>query len=208
LPVFLLIAAVLAFFVENILKNKLKKEIRDVAQTQTGLFAKPGAQGEIVYLQGKHFDESGNLTHSLHPDLPADQVSDKHLLKAGDVLFAAKGNKNFAAVYESHNPAAVASTSFFVLRRTTETMLPEYFAWFLNNPSTQTLLKAQAIGTSMASISKAVLEELEIPIPSLETQKAIVHITRLRNTEKKLKQQIEALREKQIQQQILKAINN
>ena len=201
-------AAVFRSFVEDILKNKLKKAIRHIAQAQTGLFAKPGVKGEVVYLQGKHFDEGGNLTQTLHPDLPADQVSDKHLLKAGDVLFAAKGNKNFAAVYESHNPAAVASTSFFVLRLTTETMLPEYFAWFLNNPSTQTLLKAQAIGTSMASISKAVLEELEIPIPSLETQKAIVQIARLRNAEKQLKQQLEALREKQIQQQILNAITN
>ena len=76
-----------------------------------------------------------------------------------------------------------------------------------NNPSTLALLKGQATGTSMASISKAVLEELEIPIPSLEKQKAIVQLTKLRDTEKKLKQRIEALREKQIQKQILNAIN-
>jgi restriction endonuclease S subunit len=186
----------------------LKDCIKNISKTQTGLFAKPSATGEIVYLQGKHFDDNGILRHTLHPDLPANHITRKHLLKPGDVIFAAKGSKNFAAVYESGNPSAVASTSFFVLRLTTETMLPEYFAWFLNNPSTQTLLKAQAIGTSMASISKAVLEELEIPIPSLETQKAIIQIARLRNIEKKLKLQIEVLREKQIQQQILNVINN
>jgi restriction endonuclease S subunit len=64
------------------------------------------------------------------------------------------------------------------------------------------------MGTSIASISKSVLEELEIFIPDLQTQRAILKITQLRNSEKYLKQQIETLREKQIQQQIINAINH
>jgi restriction endonuclease S subunit len=67
-------------------------------------------------------------------------------------------------------------------------------------------LKGQAIGTSIPSISKQVLENLEIAVPSIETQKAILQITKLRNKEKSLKQKIETLREKQIQQQIINAI--
>jgi restriction endonuclease S subunit len=67
-------------------------------------------------------------------------------------------------------------------------------------------LKGQAIGTSIPSISKQVLENLEIAVPSIETQKAILQITKLRNREKSLKQKIETLREKQIQQQIINAI--
>jgi hypothetical protein len=43
-------------------------------------------------------------------------------------------------------------------------------------------------------------------VPSIETQKAILQITKLRNKEKSLKQEIETLREKQIQQQIINAI--
>jgi restriction endonuclease S subunit len=78
--------------------------------------------------------------------------------------------------------------------------------WFLNSYETQTLLKGQAIGTSIPSISKQVLENLEISVPNIETQEAILQITKLRNREKKLKQQIEMLREKQIQQQIINAI--
>ncbi|MFM8833572.1 MAG: restriction endonuclease subunit S [Cytophagales bacterium] len=74
------------------------------------------------------------------------------------------------------------------------------------NPTTQKLLKEQAIGTSIPSISKTVLEELEIPIPSLEKQNAILTIAHLRNTEKDLKHQIEVLREKQIQQTIINAL--
>lgn len=184
----------------------MKTLIKDITNIQTGLFAKPAGIGELVYLQAKHFDEYGQLHSILHPDLLAEGISEKHLLKDGDVLFAAKGTKNFAAVFENHNEPSVASTSFFVIRLADKKVLPQYLAWFLNNHTTQTLLKGQAIGTSIPSISKQVLENLEIPVPDIKTQKAIVEISKLRNNEKSLKQKIEALREKQIQQQIINVI--
>jgi len=183
----------------------LKSLIKHITNIQTGIFAKPGGRGELVYLQSRHFDENGQLNSILLPDLVAEGISEKHLLKSGDVLFAAKGTKNFAAVFENHNERSVASTSFFVIRPTNK-LLPHYLAWVLNSQPTQTLLKGQAIGTSIPSISKQVLENLEIAVPGLETQKTILQIEKLRNQEKLLKQQIETLREKQIQQQIINAI--
>jgi hypothetical protein len=184
----------------------LKRPLKNITTIQTGIFAKPELGGDIVYLQAKHFFENGTISASLHPDLKLEDIGSRHLLQPGDVLFAAKGSKNFAAVYESHNPPAVASTSFFVLRFAQSQLLPEYLAWFLNNPPTQVLLKGLAIGTSMPSISKQVLENLEIPLPDLETQKVILEISKLRAKEKALKQEIETLREKQIQQQIINAL--
>ncbi len=185
----------------------MKTLIKDITHIQTGLFAKPSGIGELVYLQAKHFDEYGHLHAELHPDLMAYGISEKHLLKDGDVLFAAKGTKNFAAVFENHNEASVASTTFFVIRPTDKRLLPHYLAWVLNSHATQIVLKAQAIGTSIPSISKQVLENLEIDVPGIETQNGILRITKLRNREKFLKQEIETLREKQIQQQIFQAIN-
>lgn len=184
----------------------MKKLIKDFTNIQTGLFAKPLGEGDVIYLQVKHFDEEGKLQSVLHGDLLSSYVSEKHLLKDGDVLFAAKGTKNFAAVFENHNEPSVASTSFFVIRPTDNKIMPQYLAWFLNNHTTQTLLKGQAIGTSIPSISKQVLENLEIPVPDIKTQRAIVEISKLRNKEKSLRQKIETLREKQIQQQIINAI--
>jgi hypothetical protein len=185
----------------------LKTLIKDITQIQTGLFAKPSGIGELVYLQSKHFDEYGQLHSVLHPDLVAAGISERHLLKDGDVLFAAKGTKNFATVFENHNEPSVASTSFLVIRSANKKVLPQYLAWVLNSHTTQTLLKGQAIGTSIPSISKQVLENLEIAVPSIETQKAILQITKLRNKEKSLKQKIETLREKQIQAMLLQAVS-
>lgn len=185
--------------------------LKHIAFIQTGVFAKPIKEGQIVYLQSKHFDENGILRSSLYPDLKAEGISEKHLLQNGDIIFAAKGTKNFAALYESKNKPAVASTSFFVIRLNEDfqdKILPEYLTWYLNKVSSQNYLKSQAVGSSIVSISKTVLDELDLSIPDLNTQKLILKITYLRNSEKKLQQQIEMLREKQIQQQITNAINH
>jgi len=184
----------------------LKTTLGHIATIQTGVFAKPVSKGEIVYLQARHFDENGELVGLLHPELLAEEISEKHLLLAGDVLFSAKGTKNFAALFEDHNPASVASTSFFVIRLQDDAVLPEYLAWYINQPVSQNFLKGEAKGTSIASISKSMLESLEVLIPEISTQKLILKIAKLRDREKKLKQQIETLREKQIQQQIINSI--
>lgn len=189
----------------------MKTILNHITNIQTGVFAKPSAEGGIVYLQVKHFDENGLLKTSPHPDLKSESINEKHLIRHGDVLFAAKGIKNFATLYESKNQLAVASTSFFVIRvqeNFQNIILPEFLVWFINHPNSQKKLKAKAMGTSIVSISKSVLEELEISIPNLQTQRAILKITQLRYSERNIKSQIETLREKQIQQQIINAITN
>lgn len=196
-------------FVVLLLKYILRATLKHIANIQTGVFAKPAKEGQIVYLQAKHFDENGILKSSLYPDLKAGSISEKHLLQSDDIIFAAKGTKNFAALYEGKNKPAVASTSFFVIRLNEDfqdKVLPEYLRWYLNSPSSQNYLKSQAIGSSIVSISKSVIDELELSIPDLNTQKAILEIANLRNAERKLQQQIELLREKQIQQQIINAL--
>ncbi|MDD2798892.1 MAG: restriction endonuclease subunit S [Bacteroidales bacterium] len=186
----------------------MKTIIRHIASIQTGVFAKPIPDGDVIYLQAKHFNEAGQIIAEFHPDLMADTISERHLLRQGDVLFAAKGTKNFAAVYNIEE-SAVASTSFFVIRLEEEykgRVLPEYLAWWMNHPMNQAILKGQAMGSSIASISKGVLEELEISVPPIQKQEMILRISQLRNKEIELRQQIEMLRDKQIQQQILNAI--
>lgn len=184
----------------------MKTKLKHITSIQTGVFAKPVRDGEIIYLQAKHFDENGELAEALYPDLSAESKIQKHLLKKGDVLFAAKGSKNFAAWYDNEDLPAVASTSFFVIRLHDRNVLPGYLTWFLNNPSTQALLKGQARGSSIVSISKAVLSELEIPIPNIQKQELVLKIFKLRNKEKNLKQQVEKLREKEVQQLLINAI--
>jgi membrane-associated protease RseP (regulator of RpoE activity) len=180
--------------------------LKHIATIQTGVYGKTVSQGEIVYLQAKHFDEGGKLHSTPLPDLKSDSITERHMLKPGDVLFAAKGTKNFAAVYEEHNPPAVASTSFFVIRLMGKNILPEFLSWLINHPSTQRILKGKAIGTAIVSISKVTLEELEISIPPVETQQAILKINSLQKLERSIQKQIDELKEQYIQQLLLNAL--
>lgn len=184
----------------------MKTKLKNIASIQTGVFAKPEPEGEIVYLQARHFDESGNIIEALHPDIFVNKINSNHILKAGDVLFATKGTKNFAVAIDDLFPVSVASTSFFVIRLKNEDILPEFLAWYLNHPDSLKFLKGFAVGTSISSISKSVLEELEISLPDKNKQQLVLKIAQWRKTEKQLKVQIEALREIQIQKLILNAI--
>jgi Type I restriction modification DNA specificity domain len=184
----------------------LNKKIADIATIQTGVFAQTIKNGAGVYLQARHFDETGTLNTMLHADLEARYLTPRHLLSPGDVLFSAKGTRNFAAVFTEGNPPAVASTSFFVIRLLQAQVLPGYLAWYLNHANTQKKLKSSAMGTSIVSISKTVLEKLEIPIPAIDRQHLVLKIDGLQKTKKVLKQQIDLLHEQQVQQKIINAI--
>jgi restriction endonuclease S subunit len=177
----------------------------DLAMIRTGVFAKPKPGGQVVYLQAKHFDEEGVITDEVRPELKIDESIGKHLLKPGDVLFAAKGLKNFAYVFRGSFPA-VASTTFFVSTLIQPGILSDYIVWFLNNPDTLKLIKRQAIGSDIVSISKSVLEKLEVPVASVDDQKRILEIAQLGKREKDLRHEIAELRQLQVQQQIKNAI--
>ena len=177
-----------------------------IASIRTGIFAKSDRAGECVYLQAKHFDDNGVLSSSLYPDLEINKQRAKHLLKSGDILFAAKGTKNFAALFGANNPPSVASTTFFVLTVRDAVVLPEYLVWILNNDSTQSFLKRRAIGSSIVSISKEVLSDLEIDVPPKAKQKLILEVSGMARKENELRSKIAELRQKLIQQEINNAL--
>ena len=177
-----------------------------IASIRTGIFAKPDRAGECVYLQAKHFDDNGVLSSSLYPDLEINKQRAKHLLKSGDILFAAKGTKNFAALFGPDNPPSVASTMFFVLSNFDSVLLPEYLVWVLNEPSTLNVLKHSAQGTSIVSISIDVLSDLEINVPPKAKQKLILEVSGMARKENELRSKIAELRQKLIQQEINNAL--
>ena len=181
--------------------------LKDIAEIQTGVFAKPNVDGDVVCLQANDFDESGNHLGFWTPTISGDNLHSKHFLNQGDVLFAAKGNKNFAAVRSNSLPLAVASTSFFVIRLRSTDILPEYLKWYLNNHDTLNKLKSEAKGTSIPSISKKSLEQIEIPSIPFDKQNLILKIDDLRVKQKSNLAQITILKDQLIQQQLLKAVN-
>lgn len=181
----------------------MKNSLISLSQIFTGVYCKTTIDGDLVYLQTRNFDEKGNLEMELYKDILTDEINKKHLLKEGDVLFAAKGEKNFATLYKNYGFPAVASTSFFVIRLKDDRIEPEFLTWFLNQPNTMNYLKSRAAGSSIPSISKKVLENLEIPLLDKKKQYLIMKIDDLQKRKKEIRQQVDYLENQIIDQNLL-----
>jgi len=192
--------------------ESLKFKLSEIAEIHAGIYRKPDLYGDIIYLQVKHFDNKGNIISDKisSKDLKLNKRLKKHLLQNDDIIFAAKGDKNFAFLYHHKLGPAVASSSFLVIRimdSQKKRIKPEYLHWFLNHPFTQALIKMQAKGSALPVISKAVMENFEIPIPSLKIQMQIKKINELWKSEKSLMQKIISQKEKMYQMILYKQAN-
>ncbi|MBX7044226.1 MAG: restriction endonuclease subunit S [Ignavibacteria bacterium] len=122
------------------------------------------------------------------------KIDPDQFLRKGDILFSAKGNRNFAYHYNGGLGEAVASSTFFIIRITTADVLPEYLTWYLNSKPAQDFFKANIHGTFIPSIPKSKLVELKIPIPDLKTQKIISQLDAHQRLEQKILKQISTKR--------------
>ncbi len=84
--------------------------------------------------------------------------------------------------------------------RTTESkqVLPHYLNWYINQRTAQVYLNSRAKGTVQKMISKQALEDLEVSLPSLEKQKAIVELGALFAHEQTLLHRLSEKREQYI----------
>ena len=180
-------------------------KLQDIATILTGVFAKTSPNPKALYLQQSDFDGNGELHKTAQPTIAVDNP--KHLLTAGDLLLASKGNNNICVIIPEIEQKCVASPSFLVIRlHDKSAILPEFVAWYLNLPTIQNTLAAQARGTSIMSISKATLGELEIPIPSIERQKKYIELSKLQKRERELYKAIAEKRKQLLEYKMIKNI--
>jgi len=182
-------------------------QVKDIATVHTGVYLKERPDGEVQYLQVKDFDKS---THSFFsfPSVNMANKIKKYLLSEGDLLFAAKGFVNFCVVYREAWGAAVASSSFLVLKiKDKDKIMPEYLNWHINRDDMNLRFKNMTAGNVMPSVTKTMMENMEIPVPSLSMQKKIIALTTLCDREGALLEQIRAKRRELMQKEIIHLIN-
>ena len=196
-------------FVGELRMESIMYKIKDIAEIQTGIYTKASPTPDTVYLQVNDFDADGVIYDTAIPSISTTAKNKGHYLNTGDLLFAAKGTKNFCAIFTGNDKKYVASSSFLVIRiAKSDIAEPEYINWYLNLPSTITLLSSNAVGTSIPSITKAMLEEVEIPLPPIEMQRTIVDIAKLQKKERQLREVITAKRQQIIDYKLKNIITN
>jgi len=165
-------------------------KLSDVAAVRSGYpfrtRVSPDPKGNAFVLQMK----------DVNPRLPADvsgavhahvKAPETHQLTPGDVVLKARGTTHCAVVEViPRELPLVAAAPLLVLRPDPRKVDPAFLRWLLNHPSTQTRLAATAVGTYVPTVSKSSLEDLEIEVPSLQTQELIVRIAELADREREL----------------------
>lgn len=163
--------------------------------------------GGVRVIQLKDFENDYTVIGQDCTLVEREKIKNKYFLETGDVLFIAKGTNNFSLVFEEiDDTPTIASSALFVLKVDTRLANPFYIAWYLNQTEVQNYFKSNETGTYTKSISKPILEEAPIALPSLETQHKIAQVASLHNKELALSHKIIALKNQLTTTQLLNAL--
>lgn len=166
------------------------RAIHDVSNVQSGypfrarVLPEPG--GDIAVIQIRDVEQqTWNSPERVLWVSNCNQRFDKYALAPGDVLFQSRGTRNVAIEFPVSMRATPASGMYY-LRPDMTKIEPAYLAWCINHPRSQQAIRDAARGSHIAFVSKSDLGAIKIPVPSLEAQRQILEVVRLRAREREL----------------------
>jgi len=159
----------------------------------------PLPEGGVPALQLRDVGTDGEAPGPNFRRYDLNKLSDRYFVSGGEVVFRSRGQPNAAAAIRSPLPEpVVVIVPLVIVRADRDRILPEYLAWAINRPDAQRRLGAEAQGTNLRMIPMAVLENLDIAVPDLLTQKRIVELNAVARQEGQLLRHLAARREELI----------
>lgn len=184
----------------------MKVKLKNLVKIQFGYYERPSEDGTVPYLQAKNFTDEGVLMNNIELFVKEDEKVIESFLQEGDVLFAGKGSRFFAASYKKEWGDVLASSIFYVLSVFDNQILSEYLAVILNLPQNIQYFQQASVGSNILSLRKKELEDFEIEVVSLEMQKKIVEMQSVHMQELRLTEQIIELKKQQYHSAINKIL--
>jgi hypothetical protein len=119
----------------------------------------------------------------------------RQLLTSGDLVLRTRGSRVEAAPFVDDGVPTVASAPLIVLRPNREKVLPEYLQWMLNeSPEVRRALIASMRGSTVQALNIEDLSRIEVPLPPLDRQQAIVDAAALARRAAELEARLSELR--------------
>ncbi|GLS37824.1 hypothetical protein GCM10010869_34180 [Mesorhizobium tianshanense] len=182
-------------------------DIQSGYTARTGLSAT--ADGGVPAIQLRDVKDEGAFDPSGLPRYALSGSFDRYWAGAGDILFRSRGERNTATMIAPEaQGAAIAMLPLLILRPHRDIVEPAYLAWFINQPETQRYFDKCARGTRLRMIPKRCLDELEVPVPDLQTQLLIVEIDALARRERELAQRLSELKSEYLSFALLAHVRN
>jgi len=180
----------------------LLTDLTDLADIQAGYPFRGSVPvvhgGNARALQMRDLTPEGITDWQAMAQTDIDASRSEQLLRAGDIVFVARGVRNYAVCVPEVPLDTVCSQYFFLIRLRTDRLLPEFLAWQINRAPAQRYLASNAEGSDQLSIRRGVLEAMPIALPPLAQQRAIIALAGDAIAEKRM---LEALIRNRQQQQ-------
>lgn len=135
------------------------------------------------------------------------EPKEQYVLNPGDILFANKGEYNFASVVPEDIGDVLASSTFLILKNFSDSVLAEYLVWYINSSQGQKFIDTVRKGNTIPYISKTSFVDMPVVLPSIEKQKIIVEIDGLKKKEFSLRSKILEKRKSLIDKILVNHIN-
>lgn len=168
----------------------MKKQLGDIAEVTVGhsfrsrLEQEPS--GDVAVVQMKDLSQENRLVDTGLVRISMGKINPRHLLRANDIVFRARGLTNTAVHIDRDIGPAVVAAPLLRIRISDSAIAPDYLAWWINHPKMQAYMVREGRGTTQRMISVPVLKGLEVEIPSLKKQHQIVELAELAQEEQKL----------------------
>ena len=183
-----------------------------IAKIQSGYISRgridPREDGSHFLLQARDLD-AHRLTYRVDDLIRFNPIMSRKdwILKTGDVLFMARGTRNFSVLLQEIPDSVLAAACFFIVRVWTVEVLPGYLCWYLNQaPVEDYLLRYCGKGVHMPVVRRSVLENIDVPIPTLDIQKRIAELNALMRDEQELLKKLAEKRKDLLTAACMKAV--
>ena len=177
-------------------------ELREIARVQMGYSFRTRLElmepGEIAVLQMRDLTDENRVDCSGLLRIEMEKLKEHHLVKPGDLVFRSRGQVSTSAILTEDPGKAVVAAPLLRIRVNSDSVLPEYLHWFINQPTAQAFLASRAKGTAQKMISKQALESLVVSVPPLERQRTIAELAALAEIEQDLMKQLSGKRRQYI----------
>ena len=172
--------------------------LKEIAEIQMGYSFRSKLLGQqdsnVAVIQMKDLTEANTVDTSSLIKIYLDKSDERHLIKKSDLVFRSRGQNSTAAIMDKELQNVVLAAPLLKIRINTKVILPEYLLWVVNNPESQCWFSKRREGTHGGMINKKVLEEFEVLIPTLETQKDLLEISNLMMDEEQIMDRLSVLR--------------
>lgn len=178
-------------------------ELKDIAKIRLGYTFRKRIEivpeGNLSVIQQK------DLSYFDPIKIEGSKIPVSHLLKKGEVLLSNRGL--FRALLFDSNEATIVSNAFFVITVTDKNILPEYLSVFLNSALGQKEMSRRQETTTIPALTRTQVEQIKLPVISLEKQQKLVDFAKLQKTEYTIMQRLSVLREQYLNLMIKGELN-